>query len=72
MQVLLTLDKLDPEITCRLATKIAPVSEILANALIVLTNKHTPLGLINKIIIANKQLSSLEGKHAKAIRGNQD
>jgi hypothetical protein len=46
-QVLLTSDKLDPEINCRLATKLAPVSETLASASTVLTNRHTPLDLID-------------------------
>ena len=67
---MLTLDKLDPEITYRLATEIAPVSEIPADALIVLTDKHTLLGLIIQIITVNKQSSSLKDKYAKAIRGD--
>ena len=72
MQVLLILDKLNHKITYKLAIKIALVSENLANAYIVLTNRHTLLGLINQIIIANKQSPSLKDKHAKAIRGNED
>jgi hypothetical protein len=71
-QVLLTPDKLDLEINRRLATKLAPVSETLASASTVLTNRHTPLNLIDQILTANKQSPSLEDEHAKAARGNQD
>jgi hypothetical protein len=74
-QVLLTPDKLDPEITCKLPTELAPVSETFINFLkasVVLTNGHVPLDLINHILTANKQLSFLKDKRAKAIRGDQD
>ena len=71
-QILLIPDKLDPEITYRLAIKLAPVSETPVNAPIILTNRHIPLDLINQILIANKQSPSLEDEHAKAIRGDQD
>jgi hypothetical protein len=70
-QVLLTPDKLNPEITCRLPTKLAPVLETSINfpeAFVVLTDGHIPLDLIDHILTANKQLSSLEDKRAKAIR----
>ena len=67
-QVLLTPDKLDPEITCRLTTELAPVSETPA----VLTNRHAPLDLIDQILTANKQSPSLEDQRAKAVRGDQD
>ena len=69
-QILLTPDKLDPEITYRLAIELAPVSETPANAPVILTNRHIPLDLINQILIANKQSPSLEDKHAKVIRGD--
>jgi hypothetical protein len=74
-QVLFTPDKLDPEITRRLFTKLAPVLETFINfpeAFVVLTNSHVPLDLINHILTANKQSPSLEDKRAKAIRGDQD
>jgi hypothetical protein len=56
-QVLLTPDKLNPEITRKLPTKLAPVSETFINfpeASVVLTNGHVPLDLINHILTANK------------------
>jgi hypothetical protein len=72
-QVLLTLDKLDPEITRRLPTKLAPVLETNSpETSVVLTNSHVPLNLIDHILTANKQSPSLEDKRAKAIRGDQD
>jgi hypothetical protein len=64
-------DKLDPEITCRLSTKLALVSETNSSkASAVLTNSYISLNLINYILTANKQLSFLEDKRAKAIRGD--
>jgi hypothetical protein len=70
-QVLLTPDKLDPEITYKLPTELAPVSETNSpKASVVLTNGHVPLDLINHILTANKQLPFLEDKRAKAIRGD--
>jgi hypothetical protein len=74
-QVLLTPDKLDPEITCRLPTELAPVLESFINspkASVILTDSYVPLNLIDHILTANKQLPSLEDKRAKAIRGDQD
>jgi hypothetical protein len=74
-QVLLTPDKLDLEITCRLFTELAPVLETFINfpeASVVLTDGYVPLNLIDHILTVNKQLSSLEDKRAKAIRDNQD
>jgi hypothetical protein len=74
-QVLLTPDKLDPEITRRLPTELAPVSETFINFLkasVILTNGHVPLNLIDHILTANKQSPSLEDKRAKAIRSDQD
>jgi hypothetical protein len=72
-QVLLTPDKLDLEITCKLLTELAPVLKTFINfpeAFVVLTNGYVPLNLINHILTVNKQLSSLEDKHAKAIKDN--
>jgi hypothetical protein len=69
-QVLLTSDKLDPEITRRLTTELAPVSDTPADALAVSTNGHVPLDLIDQILTANKGLPSLDNEHAKAIRGD--
>jgi hypothetical protein len=72
-QVLLTPDKLDPEITRKLPTELAPVLETSINfpkASVVLTDGHVPLDLIDHILTANKQSPSLEDKRAKAIRGN--
>jgi hypothetical protein len=72
-QVLFTPDKLDPEITCRLPTKLAPVLETNSpKASVILTNSYVPLNLINHILTANKQSSSLKDKRAKAIKGDQD
>jgi hypothetical protein len=74
-QVLLTLDKLDPEITCKLSTELAPVSETSTDsprASAVLTDGYVPFNLINHIFTANKQSPSLADKRAKAIRGDQD
>jgi hypothetical protein len=72
-QVLLTPDKLDPEITRKLSTKLAPVSETNSpKASVVLINGYVPLNLINHILTANKQSPSLEDKRAKAIKGDQD
>jgi hypothetical protein len=74
-QVLFTPDKLDPEITRRLSTELAPVSETFTDspgASTVLTNGHVPLDLIDHILTANKQSPSLADKPAKAIRGDQD
>jgi hypothetical protein len=74
-QVLLTPDKLDLEITCRLPTELASVSETFINFLkasVILTDGYVPLNLINHILTANKQLSFLEDKRAKAIKGDQD
>ena len=70
MQVLLMLNKLDPEITCKLFAKLALVSKTLADMLAILINKYAPLDLINQILIANKRLPLLRDKHAKAVRGN--
>jgi hypothetical protein len=72
-QVLLTPDKLDPEITYRLLTELAPVSKTFINfpeASVVLTDGYVLLNLIDHILTANKQLFSLEDKRAKAIRGD--
>jgi hypothetical protein len=46
-QVLLIPNKLDLKINYRLATKLAPISKTLASASTVLTNRHTPLDLID-------------------------
>jgi hypothetical protein len=54
-QVLLTPDKLDPEITCKLLTKLAPVLETNSpKASAILTNSYILLNLIDHIFIANK------------------
>jgi hypothetical protein len=67
------LNKLNPEITYRLFTKLALVLESFINfpkAFIILTDGYVSLDLINHIFTINKQLSSLEDKCAKAIRDN--
>jgi hypothetical protein len=72
-QVLLTPDKLDPEITYRLPTELAPVLKTFINspkAFVILTNGYISLNLINHILTANKQSPSLENKRAKAIKGD--
>jgi hypothetical protein len=70
---LLTPDKLNPEITYRAFTELAPVLETSINfpeAFVVLTNSYVPLNLIDHIFTANKQSSFLKDKRAKAIRGD--
>jgi hypothetical protein len=72
-QVLLTLNKLDPEITYKLSTKLAFVSETFINfpkAFVILTNSYIPFNLIAYILTANKQSPFLKDKRAKAIRGD--
>jgi hypothetical protein len=69
-QVLLTPDKLDPEIVCRLLTDLTPINSFKAS--VILTNGHVSLDLIDHIFTVNKQLSSLADERAKAIRGDQD
>jgi hypothetical protein len=74
-QVLLTPDKLDLEITCKLPTELAPVLKTSINfpkASVILTDGYISLNLINHILTANKQSPSLKDKRAKAIRDNQD
>jgi hypothetical protein len=72
-QVLLTPDKLDPEITCRLPIELAPVLETNSlKASVVLTNGHVLFDLIDHILTTNKQSPSLKDKRAKAIKGDQD
>jgi hypothetical protein len=67
-QVLLTPDKLDPEIVCRLPADLAPINSLKAS--VVLTNSYVPLDLINHILTINKQSPSLANERAKAIRDN--
>jgi hypothetical protein len=72
---LLTPDKLNPKITCRLLTELASVLETFINfpeASVVLTDSYVPFDLINHIFIANKQSPFLEDKRAKVIKGDQD
>jgi hypothetical protein len=69
-QVLLTPDKLDPEIIRKLLNNLAPINS--SEASVVLTDGYVPLDLINHIFTVNKQLSSLKDKRAKALRGDQD
>jgi hypothetical protein len=70
-QVLLTSDKLDPEITRRLLTKLVSVLKTNSpKASVVLTDGYVSFDLIDHILTANKQLSSLEDKRAKVIRDN--
>jgi hypothetical protein len=70
-QVLLTPDKLNLKITCKLFIKLTPVLETNSpKAFIILTNGHVFLNLINHILTANKQLSSLKNKRVKTIRDN--
>jgi hypothetical protein len=69
-QVLLTPDKLDPEIVRKLPADLAPINSLKAS--VVLTDSHVPFDLIDHILTTNKQSSSLANKRAKAIRGDQD
>jgi hypothetical protein len=72
-QVLLTPDKLDPEITYKLPTELAPVLKTNSpKTSVILTNGHVSLNLIDHILTANKQSLSLKDKRAKAIKGDQD
>jgi hypothetical protein len=67
-QVLLTPDKLDPEIVCRLPANLAPINS--PKASVILTDGYISFDLINHILTANKQSPSLADKRAKAIRGD--
>jgi hypothetical protein len=67
---LLTPDKLDSEIICKLLADLAPINSLKAS--VILTNSYVPLDLINHILTANKQSPFLKDKRAKAIRGDQD
>jgi hypothetical protein len=67
-QVLLMLDKLDPEIIRKLPANLTPINSLKAS--VVLTNGYVPLNLINHILTANKQSPFLKDKRAKAIRGD--
>jgi hypothetical protein len=67
-QVLLTPDKLDPEIIYKLSTNLASINSLKAS--VILTNSHIPLNLINHIFTTNKQSSFLKDKRAKAIKDN--
>jgi hypothetical protein len=69
-QVLLTPNKLDPKIICKLSNNLTPINS--SEASVVLTNGHVLFDLINHIFIANKQLPSLKDKRAKVIKDNQD
>jgi hypothetical protein len=67
-QVLLTPDKLNPEIVCKLPANLALINSLKAS--IILTNSHVSLNLINHILTTNKQSPSLADERAKAIRGD--
>jgi hypothetical protein len=67
-QVLLTPDKLNLKIVCKLPTNLTPINS--PKTSVILTDDHVPLNLINHIFTANKQLPSLANKRAKAIRDN--
>jgi hypothetical protein len=67
---LLTPDKLNPEIVRKLPINLTPINS--PEAFVVLTNSYVPLDLIDYILTANKLLSSLADKRAKAIKGDQD
>jgi hypothetical protein len=69
-QVLLTPDKLDSEIICKLLINLMLINS--SKAFIILTNSYVSLNLINHILTANKQSLFLKDKRAKAIRDNQD
>jgi hypothetical protein len=69
-QVLLTSDKLDLEIICRLFTNLALINSLKAS--VILTNSHVLFDLINHILTANKQSLFLEDERAKIIKDNQD
>jgi hypothetical protein len=61
-------DKLDLEIICRLLANLMLINSL--KAFIILTNSYVFLNLINHIFAANKQLSSLKDKRAKAIKSD--
>jgi hypothetical protein len=67
-QVLLTPDKLNLKIVCKLSADLAPINSLKAS--VILTDGYVLFDLIDHIFIANKQLSSLADKRARAIRGN--
>ncbi len=66
IQVLLTPNQLDPEITRQLTPELAPIKVPLVR-----THGHAPLDLIDQILTANKHSPSLRDERAKAIRGDQ-
>jgi hypothetical protein len=67
-QVLLTPDKLDPEIVYRLPADLASINSFEAS--VILTDGHVLFDLIDHIFTANKQSPSLADKRTKAIRDN--
>jgi hypothetical protein len=67
-QVLLTSDKLNSEIICKLFINLAPINSFKAS--VVLINGYVSLNLINHIFTVNKQLFSLADKRVKAIKSN--
>jgi hypothetical protein len=67
-QVLLTSDKLNLEIICKLSANLVLIDS--SKASIVLINSYVPFDLINYIFAVNKQLPSLKDKRVKAIRDN--
>jgi hypothetical protein len=67
-QVLLTPDKLNPEIIRKLLANLMPINSLKAS--VILINSHVPLDLINHIFTVNKQSPFLKDKRVKAIRGN--
>jgi hypothetical protein len=69
-QVLLTPDKLDPEIVYKLLANLTPINSLKAS--VILTNSYIPFNLIDHILTANKQSFSLTDERAKAIKGDQD
>ena len=51
-----------------LITALTDARTALTDVFIVLTDEHTPVGLLDQILAANKHSYSLEDKRAKAVR----
>ena len=82
-QALLTPGQLDPRITQELSTQLAPITAPTdartaltdartapTDASTVLMDGHTPVGLLDQLLAANKHSHSLEDERAKAARGD--
>jgi hypothetical protein len=65
---LLTPDKLNLKIICKLPVNLALINS--PKASVILTNGYVPLDLIDHIFTVNKQLPFLKDKRVKTIKGD--